>query len=416
LKVLHVTQQLGLGGACIACERLHASLLEAGVESSVICETDAQRVGGVACYGSTWPLIARSMRAGLELLAARLHLPCDRWPYALPDGLLARLNEGPHDVVHLQWFTQRFLPLADVTRISKPCVWSLQDLWPITFPDRYPEALSDGIEFWRPEMHPQYGAVRQRLLKRVASWARHHRVQLVCLSRWQRDFIERTALFDGVPAHIVPNPIDTRRFAPFDKAACRAMLGIAASSFVMVSAANPMAYPAMDRKGGDLLRGALERCAESGLCRDRPAELWVIGHTGATRAPVRIGSITVRFAGLLSGPEALALHFAAADLCIVTSRMETFGIVASEAQACGCPAVGFDITGTSDVVLGDRTGILVPPFDDSALAEAITEMERNVERRARMAQAGREHVEATMSYPVVARAMTEIFEQQAAAR
>lgn len=416
MRVVHLVQQFGLGGACIACERLHESLLEAGVESEVLCETDAQRVRAVTCHDATWPLIARSVRAGLELLANRMRLPGDRWPYALPDGLLAQLNDGPHDVVHLQWFTQRFLPLADVTRISKPCVWSLQDLWPITFPGRYPDSPRDDVHFWRPETHPQYRATNRRLLRRVASWARHHSVQLVCLSRWQRDFIERTALFGGIPAHIVPNPIDTRRFAPFDKAACRAILGIADSAFVMVSAANPISHPAMDRKGGDLLRAALEHCADADPCRETPRKLVVIGHTGATRTPVRIGNITVRFAGLLSGPEALALHFAAADLCIVPSRMETFGIVASEAQACGCPVVGIDVTGTSDVVVDGTTGILVRPFDARALAEAILEMTTNTERRTRMAQAGRAHAEATMSYPIVAREMSTIFRQQIAGR
>ena len=64
----------------------------------------------------------------------------------------------------------------------------------------------------------------------------------------------------------------------------------------------------------------------------------------------------------------------AADLVVCTPWYEPFGIVPLEAAACGRPLVGSRVGGLLDSVADGRTGILVPPQDPDALADAIGQL------------------------------------------
>lgn len=77
-----------------------------------------------------------------------------------------------------------------------------------------------------------------------------------------------------------------------------------------------------------------------------------------------------RFAGRV-GHDRLRLYYAAADLCVVPSHYEPFGMVALEAMACGTPVIASAVGGLTFTVLPEKTGLLVPPKDVEALAAAI---------------------------------------------
>jgi glycosyltransferase involved in cell wall biosynthesis len=64
-----------------------------------------------------------------------------------------------------------------------------------------------------------------------------------------------------------------------------------------------------------------------------------------------------------------------------TSKAEAFGLVALEAQSCGVPVVASDLAGVRTVVLNEKTGLLVPPHDDVALANAIRRLFENESER-----------------------------------
>lgn len=67
----------------------------------------------------------------------------------------------------------------------------------------------------------------------------------------------------------------------------------------------------------------------------------------------------------------VGIAFTAMDIFALTSHSETYGLVTLEAMACGVPVIGTDSGGTPELIDHEQTGLLVPPRDHQALADAI---------------------------------------------
>lgn len=76
------------------------------------------------------------------------------------------------------------------------------------------------------------------------------------------------------------------------------------------------------------------------------------------------------FVGMV-GHDRLPLYYSAADVCVVPSHYEPFGLVAIEAMACGTPVIASDVGGLRFTVIPEETGFLVPPQSVSGFAAAI---------------------------------------------
>jgi glycosyltransferase involved in cell wall biosynthesis len=119
----------------------------------------------------------------------------------------------------------------------------------------------------------------------------------------------------------------------------------------------------------------------------------------------------VHLTGYVPDP-ALAAHLAAAEIFVLPSvnRAEAFGIALLEAQAAGLPVIVTDTgSGTVEAFAPSETGILVPPDDRSALAEAINRLIREDGERERMGRAGRRLIAGRHSLEVLAARMRPIY-------
>jgi D-inositol-3-phosphate glycosyltransferase len=104
----------------------------------------------------------------------------------------------------------------------------------------------------------------------------------------------------------------------------------------------------------------------------------------------------IRFLGAVPH-ERLARYYALADVCVVPSRVETFGLVALEAQAQGTPVVASRVGGLPEVVADEETGKLVEGREPRDYCAAISAILHDEAGRERMGEAARRRA-ATFSW------------------
>lgn len=123
----------------------------------------------------------------------------------------------------------------------------------------------------------------------------------------------------------------------------------------------------------------------------------------------------VRFAGGIAHEDVPAL-LAQLDLFVMPSTWEGFGVAALEASAMRLPVIASDVHGLPDVVLDGETGILVPPAEPEAIAQAIAGLAGDAEMRRRLGDAGRAFVERQYRWDDNARLMERLYEAMIAGR
>jgi phosphatidylinositol alpha-mannosyltransferase len=166
------------------------------------------------------------------------------------------------------------------------------------------------------------------------------------------------------------------------------------------------------QKGFGVALGAFSRLAS----RHEDLSLAVIGD-GADRAELGLlgpERARVRMLGTVPN-EDLPAYYVAADVFVSPAvGQESFGIVLVEAMAAGTPVVASDIPGYRDVVRDGRDGLLVPPRDPEALAEATARVLEDPALAARLSTAGPERASA-FSWDAVAPRLEAVYERVSAA-
>jgi glycogen synthase len=165
----------------------------------------------------------------------------------------------------------------------------------------------------------------------------------------------------------------------------------------------------VEKKGFDLLLAAYAGMDES----LRRADL-VIGGAGAALEDLRVLAGTlgvaerVHFVGRLTRGQ-VARFTAEAQLLVVPSRLEPFGIVILEGWRAGVAVVATSRGGPPEFVHDGQDGVLVDPFDTSALASTLEGLLSDDDRRHAIAAAGRARVE-SYAWPVIAGRYREVYD------
>ena len=141
---------------------------------------------------------------------------------------------------------------------------------------------------------------------------------------------------------MIPHGVDTEVFCPRDRGFAREVLGVPQKARVVLFVGEPVHR---HLKGFALLAQALNEWGDL-------ANLFLIS-VGSGTPPVEV-QIPSLHLGRIDNARLLSMVYSAADVFVMPSAQEAFGLTALEATACGTPVVGFAVGGLLDII---RPGI-----------------------------------------------------------
>jgi D-inositol-3-phosphate glycosyltransferase len=287
----------------------------------------------------------------------------------------AQHEPGYYDVVHSHYWLSGQVGWLASDRWSVPLIHTAHTLAKVKN-----EALADGDQ---PEPRARVIGEQQvvdqadRLIANTAEEAR----QLV-----------RHYGADPARTLVVPPGVDLDRFAPGDRTAARRAVGVAKDDVVLlfVGRIQPLKAPDV------LLHAAAELLAADPTLRAR-LKVHVVGAPSGSglQAPRQLEKLAADL-GIVElvrffppqPPARLAEHYRAADVAVVPSHNESFGLVALEAQACGTPVVAAAVGGLPTAVRDGVSGLLVEGHAPPDYARAIRDV---LSRRELLSAGARRH-------------------------
>jgi len=231
--------------------------------------------------------------------------------------------------------------------------------------------------------------------------------RIIAVSHFLRRELEKRYFVDPEKIHVIYNGVDLERFKPaLDPSPIRRRFGLANLRTVLY-VGRLVPY-----KGAQFLLKAVPRILEA-----HPRTRFLIVGSPRYDSP-NIGRLlrnkkireSLIFAGHVKDDD-LPYYYTACEVFCFPSLWEGFGLPPAEAQACAKPVVAFNHCALPEVIADGKTGILVPPKDSGAVADAIVRLLDDEDERVRMGWEGRRRVEALFRWDKAAEETVRVYER-----
>ncbi len=218
-------------------------------------------------------------------------------------------------------------------------------------------------------------------MARVTQFILRHSDAVTAVSDWLR--LETERFFDmRCPIFVIPNFIDPQAFRRQRQSVRDRFAAPHEKLLLHVSNFRPVKNVPDIIRVLDITRRRLPcRLVVVGDGPDRPHAEQLARELGVSHL--------VTFVGMQSN---VLEYLSLADLYLMSSRSESFGLSALEAMSCSVPVVAYRVGGMPEVILHDRTGYLADPGDVAALGEATADLLADDARRRRFGRAARQRV------------------------
>jgi D-inositol-3-phosphate glycosyltransferase len=228
---------------------------------------------------------------------------------------------------------------------------------------------------------------------------------------------------DGKKITIIPPGVDTSHFYPIPKDEAKSYIGLPLNErmILFVGRIEPL-------KGVDTLIQAMAQLKLSGMTKRHPIHLAIIGGD-PNASPEQMNTEMLRlqqmchdlcmdrmvvFLGARS-QDSLPYYYSAAEVVVMPSHYESFGMVALEAMACGTPVIASQVGGLAFLIQDSVTGYSIPDQDPKALAESLKKLLGDSSARAEMGKRAAEYAR-EYSWPFISAQIVEVYKEIAMGR
>jgi len=216
---------------------------------------------------------------------------------------------------------------------------------------------------------------------------------------------------------IIPPGVDTSHFYPIPADEAKSYLGMPQNErmILFVGRIEPL-------KGVETIIKAMSQFRLSDVSRQHPVHLAIIG--GDPNASAEEMNAEMRRLQKLChdlcmdrmvvflgkrGQDTLPYYYSAAEVLVMPSHYESFGLVALEAMACGTPVVASQVGGLAFLVQDGMTGYSIPDQDPDALAEGLKKILDDTHTRETMGRNAAEYAR-QYSWPIISAQIIKLYE------
>jgi len=217
---------------------------------------------------------------------------------------------------------------------------------------------------------------------------------------------------------VIPPGVDTRHFYPIPKDEAKEVVGIPEKThtILFVGRIEPL-------KGIDNLIQAISIIQKRGELQCCPHDLVIIGgepnakpeemNAEMARLQDMVETLQIENFVIFLGKQdqqMLPYYYSAAEVVVMPSYYESFGMVALEAMACGTPVVASQVGGLAFLVRDGETGFVVPGNDVQALANRLVELIKNQELRNKLGNQSTKYAQ-LYSWENISEKIAEVYKQ-----
>ncbi len=362
MKILHIVGGSPNSGAYKGAEILHNALIELGVKSKFLNDSTYIKNENHIIFlkRNFFQNILYKINVNIEkiLKTIFLHSPRSTFSLCLLGDDITKFEEYKYaDIIHIHWLGEGFVSLKSLSKINKPVVWTMRDMWPFTGGSHY---IMDFEQYEKSFLSKLIKDYKKKIFKK--------NFHFVAISNWLKNKASENNVLKDHKIDRIYNNIDLEKFKQISKNQASSVLNINTKKKIILFGAN---NPQSKRKGWDIFLETLNLIDKSKYF------ILIFGNFWSQKKLDAIG-IEYKSMGFVNDYKKLNLVYSISDIYVSASIQEAFGKTWAESMACKTPVVCFKNTASAEIIDHKKNGYIVDDLDAQKLKEGIDWVSENI--------------------------------------
>ena len=358
MKILHIVGGSSTNGAFKGAAILHKGLLKHNIKSKILSDTriskNFKNDNNIISIKSNFKnIIFNKFFILIEkiLKFIYLHSPRDSFTIGLFGFDITNFKAFKEaDIIHIHWLSQGFINLKSLSKINKPVIWTMRDMWAFCGGPHYT------MDFQKYE-----NTKISRFLEKIKKKYYKKNFKFVAVSDWLKTKAEKSFVLKDHKVIKINNNIDFNNFTQIHKEEAKKILKInTKKNIILYGAQNPQSA----RKGWNYFVDSLKKLKKEKYF------LLIFGNFWSEKKLNEVG-IEYKSLGFINDNKKLNAIYASADIFVASSIQDAWPKTFAEAMACGTPVVCFENTSISEIVDHKINGYVVKNIDSQELSAGI---------------------------------------------
>ena len=358
MKILHVMFS-SKGGAAIGVKRLNEALLEKTIDSNIFIYLDyidSLKFTKRIFIKLKWYWKVLFKKIFLNILAKRNNKETLSFNIFNNLNLNKIIDNRKVDIVHLHWIGNEMISVKEISKIKKPVVWTLHDMWPFSGGDHF---VIDNKETKQNKLkNKNFIKLNNFLLNNKIKFFHNKNFSITCPSKWIYEKVLDSSVFKNSSIKILPYIIDEKNWN-YNLTSNKKIINSNKKTVILFSATSSVNF----RKGFNFLVDAINNYLDK-----EKYFLLVVGDKPKKFEDIKIEK---KYFGYIDSEKTLKNIYFSSDIFVMPSLFESFGQVFLEAGCFGLPSVTFDNTAASEIIKHKKNGYLSEYKSAKDLANGI---------------------------------------------